>query len=82
MNADEKMNHQGHEGHTGKRVKPSSLSPHPSEGRDGCSGPLLRPRLSGLGIIGARLLTRALIERKVGGFALTARGRIALAKLG
>jgi len=33
-------------------------------------------------IIGARLLTRGLIERKTGGFALTARGRIALAKLG
>lgn len=32
--------------------------------------------------IGARLLTRGLIERKPGGFALTARGRIALAKLG
>jgi len=31
--------------------------------------------------IGARLLTRGLIERKPGGFALTARGRIALAKL-
>lgn len=33
-------------------------------------------------IIGTRLLTRGLIERKAGGFALTARGRIALAKLG
>jgi len=33
-------------------------------------------------IIGARLLTRGLIERKAGGFALTARGRITLAKLG
>jgi hypothetical protein len=33
-------------------------------------------------MIGARLLTRGLIERKPGGFALTARGRIALAKLG
>jgi len=33
-------------------------------------------------IIGARLLTRGLIERKTGGFVLTARGRIALAKLG
>jgi hypothetical protein len=32
--------------------------------------------------IGKRLLTRGLIERKPGGFALTARGRIALAKLG
>ena len=31
--------------------------------------------------IGASLLTRKLIERKPGGFALTARGRIALAKL-
>lgn len=33
-------------------------------------------------LIGARLLTRGLIERKPGGFALTRRGRIALAKLG
>lgn len=33
-------------------------------------------------LIGARLLTRRLIERKPGGFVLTARGRIALAKLG
>lgn len=33
-------------------------------------------------LIRARLLTRGLIERKPGGFALTARGRIALAKLG
>ncbi len=33
-------------------------------------------------LIGARLLTRKLIERKPGGFTLTARGRIALAKLG
>ena len=33
-------------------------------------------------IIGARLLTRGLIERTAAGFALTARGRIALAKLG
>lgn len=33
-------------------------------------------------MIGARLLTRGLIERKPGGFVLTARGRIALAKLG
>ena len=33
-------------------------------------------------IIGARLLKRGLIERKNGGFALTARGRIALSKLG
>ena len=32
--------------------------------------------------IGAKLLTRGLIERKDGGFALTARGRIAIAKLG
>ncbi len=32
--------------------------------------------------IGARLLTRGLVERKEGRFALTARGRIALAKLG
>lgn len=32
--------------------------------------------------IGARLLTRGLIERKEGRFALTPRGRIALAKLG
>ena len=33
-------------------------------------------------MMGARLMTRGLIERKPGGFALTARGRIALAKLG
>ena len=33
-------------------------------------------------IVGARLLTRGLIERKEGRFSLTARGRIALAKLG
>lgn len=33
-------------------------------------------------IIGARLLRRGLVERKNGGFALTARGRIAIAKLG
>jgi len=33
-------------------------------------------------IIGARLLRRGLIERTSGGFELTARGRIALAKLG
>ena len=32
--------------------------------------------------IGASLLTRGLVERKAGGFALTKRGRIALAKLG
>ncbi len=32
--------------------------------------------------IGASLLTRGLIERKETGFTLTARGRIALAKLG
>ena len=32
--------------------------------------------------VGARLLRRGLIERTLGGFALTARGRIALAKLG
>jgi hypothetical protein len=32
--------------------------------------------------MGARLMTRGLIERKDGAFALTARGRIALAKLG
>jgi hypothetical protein len=31
--------------------------------------------------IGVRLLSRGLIERKPGGFALTPRGRIALAKL-
>ena len=31
--------------------------------------------------IGSNLLTRGLIERKDDGFALTARGRIALAKL-
>jgi len=33
-------------------------------------------------IIGAKLLTRGLIERKEGRLSLTARGRIALAKLG
>jgi predicted transcriptional regulator len=33
-------------------------------------------------IVGAKLLTRGLIERKEGRFSLTARGRIALAKLG
>ena len=33
-------------------------------------------------IVGAKLLTRGLIERKQGRFSLTARGRIALAKLG
>ncbi len=33
-------------------------------------------------LIGARLLTRRLVERTAGGYALTARGRIALAKLG
>lgn len=32
--------------------------------------------------VGAKLLTRGLIERKTGGFTLTARGRIALGKLG
>ena len=32
--------------------------------------------------IGNRLLTRGLIERTPSGFSLTARGRIALAKLG
>lgn len=33
-------------------------------------------------IIGVKLLARGLIERKISGYALTARGRIALAKLG
>ncbi|HSC96520.1 MAG TPA: hypothetical protein VLC73_16280 [Burkholderiales bacterium] len=33
-------------------------------------------------LVGARLLKRGLIERTLGGFALTTRGRIALAKLG
>ena len=33
-------------------------------------------------VIGTRLLTRGLIERTTGGYALTKRGRIALAKLG
>ncbi len=33
-------------------------------------------------LVGARLLKRGLIERTVAGFTLTARGRIALAKLG
>jgi hypothetical protein len=32
--------------------------------------------------IGARLVTRGLIERKNDGYVLTARGRIAIAKLG
>ncbi len=32
-------------------------------------------------IIGERLLARGLVERKLGGFALTKRGRIALVKL-
>ena len=33
-------------------------------------------------MVGARLLTRGLIERRADGFTLTARGRIALKKLG
>jgi hypothetical protein len=33
-------------------------------------------------LVGARLLKRELIARTTGGFALTARGRIALIKLG
>ena len=33
-------------------------------------------------MIGARLLMRGLIERKADGFAVTARGRLALKKLG
>ncbi|HEX9673109.1 MAG TPA: hypothetical protein VGA12_06705 [Burkholderiales bacterium] len=33
-------------------------------------------------LIGARLLKRKLVERTIGGFALTTRGRIALHKLG
>lgn len=35
-------------------------------------------------LVGVKLLTRGLVERKIktGGFMLTARGRIALAKLG
>jgi hypothetical protein len=33
-------------------------------------------------LVGARLLTRGLIEAHTRGFVLTARGRIALAKLG
>ena len=33
-------------------------------------------------LVGARLLKRGLVERRTGGFALTARGRIALIKLG
>ncbi len=32
--------------------------------------------------IGAKLLTRGLIERNTGGFVVTPKGRIALAKLG
>jgi len=33
-------------------------------------------------LVGARLLKRGLVARTLGGFALTPRGRIALAKLG
>jgi hypothetical protein len=33
-------------------------------------------------LVGARLLKRGLVERTIGGLALTARGRIALTKLG
>ncbi|MGH8660791.1 MAG: hypothetical protein ACREUB_03400 [Burkholderiales bacterium] len=33
-------------------------------------------------LVGARLLKRGLIERTLGGFTITARGRIALIKLG
>lgn len=33
-------------------------------------------------LVGARLIKRGLIERTIGGFAVTTRGRIALAKLG
>lgn len=33
-------------------------------------------------LVGARLVKRGLIERRLGGFAVTPRGRIALAKLG
>ena len=33
-------------------------------------------------LVGARLLKRGLVERTTAGFALTARGRIALIKLG
>ena len=33
-------------------------------------------------LMGARLLKRGLVERRIGGFTLTPRGRIALAKLG
>jgi hypothetical protein len=33
-------------------------------------------------LIGVKLLTRGLVERTTGGFMLTARGQIALAKLG
>jgi hypothetical protein len=33
-------------------------------------------------LVGARLLKRGLVARTIGGFALTPRGRIALAKLG
>lgn len=41
-----------------------------------------RPKLPVPEAVGARLLTRGLVERTDGGFALTARGRIAIAKLG
>jgi hypothetical protein len=33
-------------------------------------------------MVGVKLLTRGLVERKTSGFSLTARGRIALTKLG
>jgi len=41
-----------------------------------------KPRLGMPERIGVSLVTRGLIEPKDGGFALTARGRIALEKLG
>lgn len=41
-----------------------------------------RPKLPVPEAVGVRLLTRGLVERTGGGFALTARGRIAIAKLG
>lgn len=41
-----------------------------------------RPRTGMPDSMGARLMTRGLVERKGGGFALTARGRVALVKPG
>jgi hypothetical protein len=43
---------------------------------------LKKPKQQVPEVVGARLLTRGLVERTTGGFMLTARGQIALAKLG